>query len=256
MLEPLLFAAVERLRIAAPDFLAPGETAEIALTRTDSGLDLLIDAAMPPYLGAFEALAGMAEEADFARIVWRRGGDDTLVVERRPVRMLFSGVAVALPPGGFVQASAAAERVLVEAVLAGAGARRPVLDLFAGLGTFTFALMREGRVHAVEDDAAAAAALAQAVASTPGVTVDRRDLAREPMPPKALARYAVAVLDPPRSGAARQAARYGGRRFLQPGDLRARRALLVGGGLRVERLVPIDQFVWTAHLELVCLFRR
>jgi hypothetical protein len=139
----------------------------------------------------------MAEEADFARIVWRRGGQDTLVVERRPARMLFSGVAVALPPGGFVQASAAAERVLVEAVLARAGARRPVLDLFAGFGTFTFALMREGRVHAVEGDAAAAAALAQAVPSTPGVTVERRNLAREPMPLEVLARYAAAVLDPP-----------------------------------------------------------
>jgi 23S rRNA (uracil1939-C5)-methyltransferase len=33
-------------------------------------------------------------------------------------------------------------------------------------------------------------------------------------------------------------------------------AHLIAGGYRLERLVPIDQFVWTAHLELVAVFRR
>ena len=99
-------------------------------------------------------------------------------MERRPVRVVLSGVAVPFPPGGFLQASAAAEAILVEEVLAGIGPHRPVLDLFAGLGTFTFALACAGSVHAIEGDAHAAAALARAAAGRRGITVERRDLAR------------------------------------------------------------------------------
>lgn len=46
--------------------------------------------------------------------------------------------------------------VLVEEVLAAIGSRRPVLDLFAELGTFARALARGGPVHAVEGDARSA----------------------------------------------------------------------------------------------------
>ena len=91
----------------------------MTLTRTDSGVDMLLEAAERPGLGALEALAGFAESCDLARIVWRSSGEEILVVERRPVRVLLSGVAVPYPPGAFLQASEAAEAILV-----GRGARR------------------------------------------------------------------------------------------------------------------------------------
>ena len=33
-------------------------------------------------------------------------------------------------------------------------------------------------------------------------------------------------------------------------------ARLIAGGFRLERVTPVDQFVWTPHLELAALFRR
>jgi 23S rRNA (uracil1939-C5)-methyltransferase len=113
VLEPALFAVLDKLRLAARDLLRPGATAEASLTRTDSGIDLLIEATEPPLLGALEALAGYAGECDLARVVWRSQGREIPVVERRPVRVLMSGVAVPFPPGGFLQASQAAEIILV-----------------------------------------------------------------------------------------------------------------------------------------------
>src|SRR5439155_10698473 len=181
VLEPALFALVGELRLVAGDLLPPGGAAEAMLTRTDSGIDVLIEAAVRPELAALEALVQLAEQCDLARIVWQSGGEDILVVERRPVRVLLSGVAVRFPPGAFLQASAAAEVTLVEEVRAGIGQQHPVLDLFAGLGTFTFALAAAGPVHAVEGDERAAAALARAAAGQPGVTIERRDLARNPL---------------------------------------------------------------------------
>ncbi|HEY3909858.1 MAG TPA: class I SAM-dependent RNA methyltransferase [Stellaceae bacterium] len=263
VLEPALFAASCMLRRLVAELLPPGGAAEATLTRTDSGLDLLIEAADRPSLGALEALARLAAESDLARIVWRAPAEEQLVVERRPVRVMLSGVLVPFPPGAFLQASEAAEAILVEAVVAGIGSRRPVLDLYAGLGSFAFALAGAGDVHAVEGDPRAAAALANAAHMARRVTVERRDLARDPLPPEALAAYAAAVLDPPRAGAARQAAALAASRLdtvvavsCNPATFARDAARLIEAGFRLEKLVPVDQFVWSPHLELVAVLHR
>jgi 23S rRNA (uracil1939-C5)-methyltransferase len=263
VLEPALFALVEPLRRLAPDLLQPGGSAEAMLTRCDSGIDLLIETAGPPDLAALEALAAFAEAQDITRIVWRADRVETPVVERRPLRMVFSGAAVRFPPGGFLQASAAAEALLVAEVAAAVGERRPTLDLYAGLGTFTFALAGGGPVHAVEGDATAAAALGLAADRLHGVTVEHRDLDRAPLTPGMLDRYAAAVFDPPRAGALHQAEALAASRLdtvvavsCNPATFARDAARLVAGGYRMERVVPVDQFVWTPHLELVGTFRR
>ena len=263
VLEPALFALVDPLRRLAAELLSPGATAEAMLTRCDSGVDLLIEHVEPPGLAALEALGTMATDCDLARIVWRTGREDMLVVERRPVRVVFFGVAVPFPPGAFLQASAAAEALLVDEVVGAVGGRHPVLDLYAGLGTFAFALAPAGSVHAVEGDAAAVAALADAASRVPRVTVERRDLDRDPLAGAELSRYAAAVFDPPRAGALRQAAALAASQLqtvvavsCNPATFARDAAQLIAGGFRLERVVPVDQFVWTPHLELVAAFRR
>jgi 23S rRNA (uracil1939-C5)-methyltransferase len=264
VLEPALFAVIGKLRPVARDLVSPGGTAEATLTRTDSGIDLLIEAAERPGLDTLEALARFAAECDLARIVWRSPDDEIVVVERRPARMLLSGVAVGFPPGGFVQASQAAEMILVDEVLGGIGTARPALDLFAGLGTFAFALADAGPVHAVEGNARAASALAEAAAAgETSVTVERRDLARYPIPADALSRYAAAVFDPPRAGAARQAEALAVSALARivaiscnPASFARDAARLIAGGFHLDRVTPVDQFVWTPHLELAAAFRR
>ena len=114
-------ALIGRLRHVACGLIPPGGSAEATLTRTDSGIDLLIEAAERPDLGICEVLAQFAGECDLARIVWRAGADELVVVERRPVRVLLSGVAVPFPPGAFLQPSPSAELILVDEVLSGIG---------------------------------------------------------------------------------------------------------------------------------------
>jgi 23S rRNA (uracil1939-C5)-methyltransferase len=263
VLEPALFAVVGKLRQWLPRLLPPGGSAEATLTATDSGVDLLLEAAEPPSVSALEACAEIAAQSDLARVVWRAPNDEILVVERRPARVLLSGAAVPFPPGAFLQASRAAESILVEEVLAGVDACRPVLDLFAGLGTFAFALAGTGRVHAIEGEPRAAAALAEAAAGRPNISVERRDLARDPVPRTHLSGYAAAVFDPPRAGALAQAKALAASALgtivavsCNPGTFARDAAILIAGGFHVERLTPVDQFVWTPHLETVAVFRR
>ena len=33
-------------------------------------------------------------------------------------------------------------------------------------------------------------------------------------------------------------------------------AILIGGGFRLESVLPVDQFLWSPHIELVGIFRR
>ena len=263
VMEPALFGHVGQLRPLARDLLPPGGTAKVVLTRTDSGIDMLLEAAERPGPRVLEALAAFAEKCDFARIVWRSPAEEFLVVERRPVRVVLAGVAVPYPPGAFLQANAAAETILVDETLAGIGPRRPVLDLFAGLGTFTFALAGAGPVHAVDGDESVITALAGAAAGRPGVTFERRDLARNPLPPEALAAYAAAVFDPPRAGALRHADVLATSALAtvvtvscNPATFARDAARLIAGGFCLKRAVPVDQFVWTPHLEIAAVFRR
>jgi 23S rRNA (uracil1939-C5)-methyltransferase len=91
----------------------------------------------------------------------------------------------------------------------------------------------------------------------------QRDLVRQPMAAAEFRRIETIVFDPPRAGAAAQA-----EEIAQTDAARvvavscnpmtfARDALtLTEGGYTLERITPVDQFVWSGHVELVAVFSR
>ena len=84
VLEPELLRLVGELRLVACNLVPSGGTAEVTLTQTDSGVDLLLYAAKRPGHAALEVVAELAENCDLTRVVWRSPGEEILVVERRP----------------------------------------------------------------------------------------------------------------------------------------------------------------------------
>jgi 23S rRNA (uracil1939-C5)-methyltransferase len=188
VIAPELATLMPALRDGLTMVLPRGAGAALHATLTDAGVDLAVseDRPAPDGHAAIEARTALAARLDLARLVW----NGEVLAERRPARVTLSGVAVPLPPGGFLQASRVGEEALVLAVLSALGAgedddsrnrRRPVrggglADLFAGIGTFTLAAAPHMPVHAVEGDGAACAALSGAVRHAPGlrpVTVER-----------------------------------------------------------------------------------
>jgi 23S rRNA (uracil1939-C5)-methyltransferase len=165
----------------------------------------------------------------------------------------------------FLQASVEAEAVLVAEVTDGVGAATRIADLHAGLGTFSFALAARAAVHAIDGSRSAVAALA-AAASRAGIHrlgSECRDLEARPLRPDELARFDAAVFDPPRAGAKAQAAalaRSALRRVVavscNPASFARDARLLVDGGFTLTRVQPVDQFVWSPHVELVARFER
>ena len=95
------------------------------------------------------------------------------------------------------------------------------------------------------------------------VIAERRDLQARPLDAQELRRFDGVVFDPPRIGAAPQArelARSAVPRLAavscDPASFARDAALIVAGGYRLLRIQPIDQFVWSPHLELVAAFAR
>ncbi len=174
--------------------------------------------------------------------------------------------ALVLPPGAFLQATAAGEDALAGRVRAGVGGAKRVADLFCGVGTFALRLGEAAAVTAVDSERAAMAALVRAAAGAAGLRQPRtelRDLFKRPLAAAELAAFDAVVFDPPRAGAAAQAAeiaRSGVPRVVavscDPGTFARDAATLVAGGYRIEGVEPVDQFRYSAHVELVAVFTR
>jgi 23S rRNA (uracil1939-C5)-methyltransferase len=172
---------------------------------------------------------------------------------------------VALPPGAFLQATAEGEVVLARLVTKHVGKAKSVADLFCGVGPFALRLAERARIGAADADAAAVAALREA-AKAPGlkpVVAETRDLFRRPLAPDELKSFDAVVFDPPRQGARAQA------RELAKGDVAANIAvscnastfardarLLTDAGYRITALTPVDQFRYSAHVEIVARLER
>jgi 23S rRNA (uracil1939-C5)-methyltransferase len=173
---------------------------------------------------------------------------------------------VAVPAGGFLQASREGENAMRQAVREWTQGARSVIDLFGGIGTLSLGLVPDQRVRIVEGDADAVTAVTQATrlpSLQSKLQVEQRDLMAEPVLADALQSYDAAIVDPPRAGAAAQARELASSGIptivyvsCDPGTFARDARILVDGGYALEQVVPIDQFLWSGHLELVALFRR
>jgi 23S rRNA (uracil1939-C5)-methyltransferase len=145
-------------------------------------------------------------------------------------------------------------------------APKTALDLFCGMGPFSLRLAERTRVTALDSDQPAMDALARAAQATSGlkqVTATKRDLFRLPMQPMDLAPYDVVVFDPPRQGAEAQAREIAKSKVktviavsCNAATFARDSAILIAGGYQLTRVTPVDQFKYTAHVEIVAHFVR
>ncbi len=153
-------------------------------------------------------LSEWADENSLARLsVADHGSPMTLFAPDIPF-IRFNKVDVSPPPGTFLQATEDGEALLQAAISEIIGPARQIVDLFAGCGTLSLPLLHQVRgLLAVEQNENALAAL-KAGANAAGlggrVKIDARNLFDAPMAPPELVDFDMAILDPPRSGAAAQ----------------------------------------------------
>lgn len=265
--DPRLVDAFPALRrLAAPLFEHPKSAPTLHVTLTETGLDVDITG-VEKKSGGLSAdarlrLAEAAEAADLARVTL---DGEIAYLARQPVVTL-GKAKVALPAGAFLQAVPAAEAAMAEAVAGACAGASRIADLFCGVGTFTFRLAELAPVYGADGAAESVGALRTALATAPGlkgVTPEARDLVRRPMLAEEMRKVDVVVFDPPRAGAAEQAAeiaRSGVGRAVgvscNPATFARDARILSDAGFTLERVLPVDQFLWSPHVELVGVFGR
>lgn len=263
ILAPAIVAALGTLRQLALH-LVPGKgVASFAVLATPAGLDVTVTGARPR-LGV-DVQQRVVAIARAARIPRLTVDGAPWLMSAAPALML-DGIAVTPPPGAFTQATAETERAMIGLSTAAIGKARRVADLFAGIGTFALAHSRLARVLAIDSDKTALAALGEAHRHAQGlkpIETRVRDLVRDPLSPVELADIDAVVIDPPRAGARAQAEALARSKVTtvvavscNPATLARDLAILVAGGYRIETVTPLDQFLFTPHLEAVAVLRR
>jgi 23S rRNA (uracil1939-C5)-methyltransferase len=260
VMTPALAALVPRLREAISSLLREDEDAELHVTDTDEGFDVALKWSRARNVQG--EIARMAEKFGIARVTT---GSETLVELAKP-SIAFGKVRVALPPESFLQPTREGEAALQARVLSALKGAKNVADLFAGCGTFALPLAAQSKIHAVDSDGPALAALAWAARAVQGlkpVTTEKRDLFKRPLFQGELARFDAVVLDPPRAGAVAQASQLAASKVARiayvscnAGSFARDARVLTDAGYRMGNVLPVDQFLWSSHIELVAGFTK
>jgi len=239
---------------------------ELHITLTSTGIDILVDAPVELTLAAREQMVDFANTHDIAAIHWRDQGFLDPVIIRRVPMMDMSGVHVPLAPAAFIQASEEGERALVAEVVAACSTAKRVVDLFSGIGTFTFPLAKTHQILTVEGAKPAYDALQMGVKRAAGlkqIIAKHRDLYRRPLTGAELAGFDAVVFDPPRAGAKEQVLELAQSDVqtivgvsCNPNTFSRDARILADGGYTLNRVVPVGQFLWSTHLELVSVFTK
>ncbi|MEO3998436.1 class I SAM-dependent RNA methyltransferase [Mesorhizobium sp. CAU 1732] len=263
VLQPSIVENLDLLRDLAGLVSRTTQPFRFGVTHSASGLDVAVEGS-----GALEGRARQTA-VDFVMRsgIARLSIDGEIIVEPKKPVVMAGDTAVTPPPGAFLQAVASAEDAMVGLVGDHLAKSKRVADLFSGIGTFALRLAHSSEVHAVEGDAAALASLDRAYRFGSGlkkVTNEKRDLFIRPITYKELdAQFDGLVFDPPRAGAedqAKQLARSQVQRVAavscNPVTLARDLRILIDGGYQLKRVVPVDQFLWSPHVEAVALLEK
>jgi 23S rRNA (uracil1939-C5)-methyltransferase len=262
VLAPGLAGAITAAWAIAEAIAGTRKPLDIQVTASEGGLDVDVRGSGPLSAPHMVGLAELARRHRLARLT--RHGE--IVAKRAAPTVRIGRASVELPPGAFLQATAAGEAALARLVTMHCAGATRVADLFCGIGPFALRLAERARVCAVDQDSGAMAALQKAAARTERlkpIDTQVRDLLRRPLTPQELKAFDAVVFDPPRQGAEAQARGLAGSAVpaviavsCNPTTFARDARILVDGGYSLRRVTPVDQFLYSIHVEVVALFER
>ena len=264
LLAPRLFALIAPLRDLLGRIAPQRRPVKVKLQWLDQGAEVVLEGVRAEGLDAAMALQDFAGAHALARLAIDQGDGLETIWQPEPPTVHFGDIAVEVPPFAFLQATAAGQAALVDAVTGAIGEAKAVADLFAGVGTFTLSVQAGRKVYAAEGARDAIAALTAAANRARAlVATEHRDLFRRPLIPAELDRFGAVVLDPPRAGAEEQVRQIAESAVpalayvsCNPASFARDAKILVAGGYCLDWVRPVGQFRWSTHVELAARFSR
>lgn len=261
VLSPAILRLVPGLHDMMEAQLKEGGKAQLYVVEADNGFDVSLQGVRLDAQTTAWA-ANWARRLGLARVT---SGSELLVQQAQPT-VAFGRLSVDLPPNAFLQPTREGEVLLATQVLSSLKGSKRVADLFCGIGTFALRAAELARVLAVDSDGDALDALATASRTAQRlrpVEIRRCDLMRRPLGASELDAFDAVILDPPRAGAARQCEELARADIAtivyvscNPASFARDMRRLTAGGWRTACVIPVDQFLWSSHIELVASFSK
>ena len=256
LLHPDLMATLPALEALVLLAGTRGTKLAITITRSMAGTDVSVSGGKTLDAAQQMEIARLVEAHRLSRLTWN---GEAVALRAMPVQRLGRAL-VAPPPGAFLQATEQGEAALLAAVKEAIGPARKIVDLFCGLGTFALPLAEQAEVLAYESDPAMVQALDKGARQAEGLrrlTATTRDLFRRPLEPDEFRHVDAVVIDPPRAGAEAQTHALARAKVpviaavsCNPATFARDARILIEAGYKLDWVQPIDQFRWSAHVEL------
>lgn len=262
VLDPAMDGAIAAANAIAELLKPVAKPLDIQITATANGIDADVRGSGALDTAMLAKLSGLAKQHRLARLT--RHGE--LVLLQAPPTVRVGRATVTLPAASFMQPTQAGEDTLAALAMERCKGAKRIADMFCGFGPFALRLAEKFRVSAFDSDGDAVGALNDAVRTTQGlkpVVGEVRDLFRRPLVPQELREFDAVVFDPPRQGAEAQSRQLAASRLAHvvavscnPATFTRDANILLGGGFKLNEVIPVDQFRHTAHVELVARFSR
>ncbi|MDD3181934.1 MAG: methyltransferase [Alphaproteobacteria bacterium] len=265
VIKPELVDEINKLRKFLPIWLPKKSTCDIQLTSLPEGIDLVLIGGPRLEMNERQNLGYLAEHLGVAHMSWRKWDRSPIepIAHRSPLSVKFGHTRLAFPPGSFLQATQTGEEALINFACQTEKPGMKILDLFCGLGTFGLSFESPKLVHFCDLDGPAITSLEAATKSNARHEVRLRNLNVDPFSSEECDDYDLVIFDPPRGGAKAQAQQLAKSEVRQivaiscdPVSFARDAHILMDGGYSLEKLLPIDQFLWSPHLEVAGLFTR
>ena len=264
-LSPALKALLPPFRETLNSVLENFQKAKIFLTETAFGVDFSLEIQGVLELTELQRdiLKSFALENKIIRFIFRHGKKTDCIYKTIDPIVVFDGVEVGIDAYSFLQATEEADNVLTSLVMDNIPKTfTKAADLFCGRGTFSFPLSRIGAVDGFELDKLALQALKDAILkSQRKITPYQRNLFDDPLSTHELNSYDAVVIDPPRAGALEQVKTLKNSSVqtiayvsCNPQTFARDAKELISGGYDLKKVTAVDQFAWSAHLEVVGIF--
>ena len=210
----------------------------VLITKCENGIDVCVQSVVPFCSAEFKAAV-----EKLPSVIIRFNWNGKTIRQYMQPEIKFDDKVVAYPAAAFLQPTTETEKKLRDLVVKYTNGAKHVIDLFCGLGNFTFA------TNAVGFDIVGN-----------GIV---RDLFKKPITAKNLNQYDVVIMDPPRTGALAQSkeiAKSDVKRVIyvscNPDTFVRDSEILTSGGYKMTMAIPVDQFVGASHWEVFSIFEK
>ncbi|MFV0320919.1 MAG: class I SAM-dependent RNA methyltransferase [Alphaproteobacteria bacterium] len=239
-----------------------GKQTELHLTLLNQiELTIITPKTIHPHL--VTPLTELKNIAHLGRLCWQQNEHTDIIWQKTNLYVDWANIQIEVAPAPFLQASAQGEQFLQRKLLEYTGKNKQAIELFCGMGTFSFPLLTQCKKIMAYDNAPSAIRAATHAFNHLGQYQGRlqfieRDLFRQPLLPAELNKADIIILDPPRAGAeetVKQIARANIQKIVMvscnPKTFTRDINILSQAGLKLNRISLLDQFVYSPHMEVI-----